>query len=179
MQGREQFAQRIIGNPTRGANPIDFTRFLHHAQTVHERARGHQLGVSEPVDEAPLLSPRDAVIFQPEPSHIDGRRRKRIPLFRLGETDHDVGVDAGGGELIGRLIAIPAVGDERGAIGPHQHHRRRTREPGEIPDVDEAGHQQRVDAVESGTQPVQPLPDHHRSQAVHASVPAVASTANR
>ena len=57
------------------------------------------------------------------------------PHFKNGD------VDPGFVELRTRLLAVAAVGDEQRVVATHEQHRGGTREPGEVPDVGELGHE--------------------------------------
>ena len=74
------------------------------------------------------------------------RARERVALCARGRADDDLGVDAGGVELLARLLGVATVGDEGRAVGPDEHQRRRSGEARQVPDVREAGDEQRVDA---------------------------------
>ena len=63
---RQQLTERIVGNAAGGSDPLHLAGLLHHAQPVDERSRRHQLGVREPFDEAALLAPSHAVVFESE-----------------------------------------------------------------------------------------------------------------
>jgi hypothetical protein len=67
------------------------------------------------------------------------------PLL-FGPRDLDPGLHAGGGQLVGRLVLVPAVGDEEHLVGPDEEEAGRPGEPRQVPDVDEAGDEEGVDA---------------------------------
>ena len=64
--------------------------------------------------------------FEPEPQTRRGRADDLVlPGHR--EADADLGIDVSRGQLVGGLVAVPAVGDEHQVVGQHQQHVPRTR----------------------------------------------------
>ena len=99
-----------------------------------------------------------------------GRERggERLALLRDRRTDLDVGVDAGRGQLLPRLGAVPAVGREHEGVGGDQEHGRAPGEPREVPHVREVRDEQRVDAGvgERGAEPCRAAGDVHQGERV-------------
>jgi hypothetical protein len=62
----------------------------------------------------------------------------------LGAGDLQPRGHAGGGHLLGGLLAVAPVGDEHELLGAHHDDARRTGEAGQVADVGEAGHQEAV-----------------------------------
>ena len=104
----------------------------------------HQVGAGEPLlGIGALRGPRDGVGLEPE------RRRRRPPRPRRPRSssaapiDLDGGGDARGGELVGGLLAVAAVGHERQPAVGDQQQGGGPGEPGEVADVGEVGDEQR------------------------------------
>ena len=148
-QAGQQRLERVVGDRTRPADAVDLTRILHPAQVLDQRAGRHELHPRERRDEAPVLRPGNALILQAEPSAGRDHRGERGVLGGGGEPDldADVGVDAGRAELLLRLLGVAAVGDEQRVVGRDEEHRGRAGEAGEVPDVGQLGHEERVEML--------------------------------
>ena len=132
----------------------DLALVLGHPEVVDEALGGDQPD-AELVGQAALLGPRDVVRLERDRLERGDRSHQRRGLGRDREADGDVDdvAEAGGGELVGGLGLVPAVGDQQDPVGGHQHHAGGAGEAGEPPDVDQLGDQQRR------RDPVERLPD--------------------
>ena len=100
------------------ADAVDLAVVLHPAQLLDERARGHELDARERGRELALLRPRDAVLLEPEPrarsaTAATSSSRCAAPVRPISMLR----VDAGGVELLVRLLGVAAVGDEQRVVG--------------------------------------------------------------
>src|SRR6185503_12079007 len=96
------------------------------------------------------------------------------------ETDLDahLGVDAGRGQLLLRLLGVTAVGHEQRMIPGDEQHRGRAREAREVPNVGELRDEQRVDllAREALAQASDPRWDVEGDELGHARSSSLAAT---
>ena len=143
---REERAERVVGDGTRGVDARDLGRLLDPPEPLDETVGGDELVAVERDRERALLRPRDRVRFESDARTGRERGGERVALLRDGGADLDLRVDARRGELLPRLRAVPAVGGEHERVVGDEQHRRAAGEAGEVAHVGEVGDEQRVDA---------------------------------
>jgi hypothetical protein len=111
-----------------------------------------------------LLGPGHVVGLEAEPGQ-PGRGLHDHVLLAL-VADLDVDVDAGGAQLLGRLLLVAAVAHEQGALGADQQQGGRAREAGQVADVDQPGDQQGITPrpVQLAPEALQPRREVHRGK---------------
>ncbi len=111
------------------------------------------------------------VCFEADPFHR-GRRRRTAQRLALGldashaQLDHPV--EARRRQLLAGLGPVAAIGDEHTTAPGDQQHARRAAEPGEVADVGERSHEERVDpgVVDPGAQARHPVADLRRRKRI-------------
>ena len=136
-----------VGDPAGGPDAGHLPGVLHPAEPLDHVLGGNQLGGREPLrGEPPLLRPGDAVGLEADPAvALGGGGVVDDPLL-LRPGDLDLRLNAGGGQLVGRLVLVPAVSDEEHLVGPDEEEARGAGEARQVPDVDESGDEEGVDA---------------------------------
>ncbi len=125
--------------------PRELAFVLHRSQPLDQRlgrdkrsTAGHER--PERSAEAALGGPADVVRLEPEPADPFRDPVDRLELVRR-PADLELDVDTGTSELLARLLAIAAVGDEQRVARRHEQHPGRSGEPREIADVHERGYE--------------------------------------
>ena len=145
----QDVGQRVVGDRARGLDPGDLTGVLHHPEVLDQmlgRARARRPGTSRP--NVALLRPRHPVGLEPEARRSPARSRPQdLASARPACVPTPMcGVAPVAGELLGRLVPVAAVGHERARPSAVTRSiARGAGEPGEVPDVRQAGDEQRVD----------------------------------
>ncbi len=90
--------------------------------------------------------------FQGQAANLAGGQqlRRARAAWSGGRGDLHPGVHSGGGQLLGGLGAVAAVGEEHHLTRQQEQHPRRTGEAGEVADVGHAGDQEGVGADLAG-----------------------------
>jgi hypothetical protein len=155
-----------VGDGGGGRHAVELALVLHPPEPLDEVLGGDELEVGEPLGGEPtVLRPGDSLRLQAQAGDPVDPVDEERPLLGHRAADVDEGVYAGLAQLLGRLVAVAAVGDEVQLVGQHEEHPGAAREPGEVPDVDPPRDEGRLAArlLETGAQA------RHASGHVHGS----------